>query len=91
MNRLLHSLRPETVREWVLLLLLALIVFFFGTQIDNYYTSRTFNRISVGAAIIAVVAIGQTLVVLTRNIDLSVGSIVGFTALLCRYAACGQQ
>ena len=26
------------------------------------------------------VAVGQTLVVLTRNIDLSVGSIVGFTA-----------
>jgi rhamnose transport system permease protein len=30
--------------------------------------------------IILVVAVGQTLVVLTRNIDLSVGSIVGFTA-----------
>jgi rhamnose transport system permease protein len=34
----------------------------------------------VRVAIIAVIAIGQTLVVLTRNIDLSVGSIVGFTA-----------
>ena len=31
-------------------------------------------------AILAVVAVGQTLVVVMRNIDLSVGSIVGFTA-----------
>ena len=35
---------------------------------------------SASVAILAILAIGQTLVVLTRNIDLSVGSIVGFTA-----------
>ena len=52
----------------------------FGSLIDNYYTFRTFNRIASSVAIITVVAVGQTLVVLTRNIDLSVGSIVGFTA-----------
>ena len=49
-------------------------------MIDNYYSFRTFNRIASSVAIITVVAVGQTLVVLTRNIDLSVGSIVGFTA-----------
>ena len=53
---------------------------FFGSFIDNYYSFRTFNRIASSVAIITVVAVGQTLVVLTRNIDLSVGSIVGFTA-----------
>jgi rhamnose transport system permease protein len=31
-------------------------------------------------AVVAIVAVGQTLVILTRNIDLSVGSVVGFTA-----------
>ncbi len=41
---------------------------------------RTFNRIASSVSIITVVAVGQTLVVLTRNIDLSVGSIVGCTA-----------
>jgi rhamnose transport system permease protein len=48
--------------------------------IDNYYSFRTFNRIASSVAIITVLGVGQTLVVLTRNIDLSVGSIVGFTA-----------
>jgi len=55
-------------------------VFFFSSQIDNYLTARTFNRVATSAAILVVIAVGQTLVVLTRNIDLSVGSIVGFTA-----------
>jgi len=80
MNSLMRRFRPEQIREMVLLLLIILVIIFFGTQIDNYYNARFFNRVSTSVAIIAVIAVGQTLVVLTRNIDLSVGSIVGFTA-----------
>ncbi len=80
MNSLIRRFRPEQIRELVLVLLIILALFFFGTQIDNYYSARFFNRISTSVAIIAVIAVGQTLVVLTRNIDLSVGSVVGFTA-----------
>jgi rhamnose transport system permease protein len=80
MNWLQQRVRPEQIRELSLLLLIIAAVIFFGSMIDSYYTSRTFNRIASSVAIIAVVAVGQTLVVLTRNIDLSVGSIVGFTA-----------
>ena len=80
MNWLLRRFRPEQVRELILVLLIIVAMLIFGTQIDNYFSARFFNRIATSAAIIAVVATGQTLVVLTRNIDLSVGSIVGFTA-----------
>ncbi len=73
-------LRPEQIRELSLLLLIVAAVLFFGSQIDNYFSGRTFNRVAASAAILIVIAVGQTLVVLTRNIDLSVGSIVGFTA-----------
>jgi rhamnose transport system permease protein len=79
-SKLLRRLRPEQIRELVLVLIILLTILFFGTQIENYYNARFFNRISTSVSIIAVVAVGQTLVVLTRNIDLSVGSIVGFTA-----------
>jgi rhamnose transport system permease protein len=77
---LIRRFRPEQIREAVLVLLIILVVIFFGTQIDNYFNPRFFNRVSTSVAIVAIVAVGQTLVVLTRNIDLSVGSIVGFTA-----------
>ena len=80
MNALKQYIRPEQIRELSLVLLIILAIIFFGSQIEDYYSPRTFNRITTSIAILVVVAVGQTLVVLTRNIDLSVGSIVGFTA-----------
>jgi rhamnose transport system permease protein len=75
-----RHVRPEQIRELSLLLLIIAAILVFGSLIEGYYTSRTFNRIASSVAIITVVAAGQTLVVLTRSIDLSVGSIVGCTA-----------
>ncbi len=80
MDRIKKLIRPEQIRELSLLVIIVLVVLLFGSQIDNYYSFRTFSRISSSVMIIAIVAVGQTLVLLTRNYDLSVGSIVGFTA-----------
>ena len=80
MNRLMRRFQPEQLREFVLLILILLMMFFFSTQIQNYFSPRFFNRVSTSVAIVAVLAVAQTLVVLTANIDLSIGSIVGFTA-----------
>ncbi len=73
---------PQHIRILALVIVLILVVLFFGSQIDNYYSARLFNRVSTSVAIIAVIAVGQVLVVLTRNIDLSVGSIVGLSAYI---------
>jgi rhamnose transport system permease protein len=80
MNWVRRHVRPEQIRELSLFMLIIIAVLVFGSLIDGYYSFRTFNRIASSVAIITVVAVGQTLVVLTRNIDLSVGSIAGFTA-----------
>jgi rhamnose transport system permease protein len=80
MNRLQRYFRPEQIRELSLVFLIVVMFIFFGTQIEGYSGVLIFNRISTDVAIIAVVAVGETLVLLTRNYDLSVGSIVGFTA-----------
>lgn len=80
MRKLRRFARVQQLREVSLLLILVAVIYFFGREIENYYTDRTYNRIASHVALIAVVAVGQTLVVLTRNVDLSVGSIVGFTA-----------
>jgi rhamnose transport system permease protein len=80
MERLKRSFRPEQLRELSLVFLILLIFLFFGAQIEGYFSPRTFNRVTSDVAIIAVVAMGETLVLLTRNFDLSVGSIVGLTA-----------
>lgn len=80
MERLRRYFRPEQLRELSLVFLIALIFLFFGTQIEGYFSPRIFNRVTSDVAIIAVVAFGETLVLLTRNFDLSVGSAVGLTA-----------
>ena len=80
MKTLVSRFRPEQIRVLFLLVLIALVVVFFSIQIPSYFNARFFNRESTSVAVIAVVAVGQTLVFLTRNFDLSVGSIVGFTA-----------
>jgi rhamnose transport system permease protein len=86
-DSLLRRLRPSQVREVITVLIIIGIVIFFSTQIDNYLTGRTFNRVSTEFPIIAVVAVGQLFVVLTRNLDLSVGSQVALVAWSTGYIA----
>jgi rhamnose transport system permease protein len=80
MDTIRRYFRPEQLREFSLVFLIVAIFLFFGSQIQGYFSPRIFNRVASDVAIIAVVAIGETLVLLTRNYDLSVGSIVGMTA-----------
>jgi rhamnose transport system permease protein len=68
------------LRLLVLLGVFALTLLFFSGVIDNYLSARLFNRISTSVAIVALIGVGQAFVVLTRNIDLSVGSVVGCVA-----------
>lgn len=77
---LLSRLSPAALRILALLVVLAIVILFFASQIEGYLNGRLFNRISSSVAIMALIATGQTLVILTRNIDLSVGSVVGFSA-----------
>ena len=60
--------------------LLVCIVDLLGASADNFLTVGNWQDIATDVAMVAVVAVGETMVVLTRNIDLSVGSIVGVSA-----------
>jgi len=68
------------VRELGLLIALLLIVLIVSVQVPRFLTVSNIEQILLSVAILAIVAVGETLVVLTRNVDLSVGAIVGFTA-----------
>jgi rhamnose transport system permease protein len=70
------------VRELGLFVALLLIVVIVSVQVPQFLTVSNIEQILLSVAILAIVAVGETLVVLTRNVDLSVGSIVGFTAFV---------
>src|SRR5438552_10275353 len=73
------------VRELGLLIVLLLIILIVGIQAPRFLSIDNFEQILLSIAILAIVAVGETLVVLTRNVDLSVGSMVGITAFVTAY------
>lgn len=86
MKTLVSRFRPEQIRTLFLLVLMAIVVIFFSIQIPGYFNARFIVRESTSVVVVAVLAIGQTLVFLTRNFDLSIGSVCGLTAYIL-----GQQ
>ena len=70
-------LRPERVKEFVLLGIIAVSVIVFGVIVEGYLSGRFFNRVTASVVIVALVAAGQALVIISRNIDLSVGAVAG--------------
>jgi rhamnose transport system permease protein len=68
------------VRELGIGVALLVCIIVFSLRADNFLTVGNWQDIATDVAMVAVVAIGETMVVLTRNIDLSVGSIVGLSA-----------
>jgi D-xylose transport system permease protein len=63
----------------------ALLIIWIGFDILTgglFLTPRNLWNLSVQTASVAVMATGMVLVIVTRNIDLSVGSILGFTGMI---------
>jgi rhamnose transport system permease protein len=79
------------LRELGIFLALGVAVVYFAVRADNFMTVGNWQDIANDVALVAVLAVGQTMVVLTRNIDLSVGSIVGLTAYICSDTLAGNH
>src|SRR4051794_2351975 len=73
------------VREFGLIVALLVIVIIVRARVDRFTSINNIKAILVSIAILAILAVGQTLVVLTRNVDLSVASQVGMVAYLSGY------
>jgi rhamnose transport system permease protein len=72
--------RLASARDAGLLVALAVVVLVVTVQQPTFLSAGNLRDMLSAVAILAVLAAGQTLVVLTRNIDLSVGAVLGLTA-----------
>ena len=63
-------------------IVLALVLVVGATTIDNhlFLSATSVQQLLSGASIIALLAIGETAVIVTRNVDLSIGSVLGISA-----------
>lgn len=74
--------RVVRFRELGLVLALALLIGGTGIAEPRFVQIGSLRDLALNVSIIAIVAIGETLVIVTRNIDLSVGSTLALAAFL---------
>ncbi|WP_433532270.1 ABC transporter permease [Micromonospora sp. CA-263727] len=76
--RLAHRL--FVVRELgILLALVLLVAVTFGVN-QRFLSAQNIKDLLLSSTILAILAVGQAIVIITRNVDLSVGSILGLSA-----------
>ncbi len=88
-SKLLQSLDIDTRLLGMLGLLVVIWILFHILSGGTFLTPRNLWNLSVQTASVAVMATGMVLVIVTRNIDLSVGAIVGVVGMLIAIAQTG--
>ena len=77
-----HAIAELLVRFREFGIVLALLIVVGATTIDNhrFLSATNVQQLLSSASIIALLAIGETIVIITRNVDLSIGSVLGISA-----------
>lgn len=75
------------VEENFILASLILLILFFGVVSDNFFSLITLTTILNQLPALTTVTVGMTLVLIVAGIDLSVGSVLGFSAAVVGVAA----
>jgi rhamnose transport system permease protein len=70
------------VREVVLILALLLICALVALRAPRFLNATNLNQVILSATLVCIVAVGQALVIIARQIDLSVGAIVAMSAFV---------
>ena len=71
-------------REFSVISVLALLCvgMLFTSQRANFYSARNVQQIMLNVSLLSIFAIGETIVIITGGIDLSLGSLIAFTGML---------
>jgi len=77
--RLARALRAREAGTLALVLLVFLVT---TLKNHNFASSGSVQQLLVGASLVALLAVGETMVLVTRNVDLSVGSTLGLCAFV---------
>jgi rhamnose transport system permease protein len=72
---------PDVPREAGLVGFVAVLVACLAVSSGAFLTTRNLNAVFLDIAIVTVLALGLLLVILTRNLDLSLGSVLGLSAV----------
>ncbi len=71
------------VREWSIVLLFFAYLLLVTAINSSFFSAASFSLLIKASVILLLMAVGQSFVLLTANIDVSVGSIMGLSAAVC--------
>lgn len=74
--------RVLRIRELGIVAALALLIGVTAIIEPRFIQTSSLRNLALNASILAILAVGQTLVIVTRNVDLSTGSVLGLSAFL---------
>jgi ribose/xylose/arabinose/galactoside ABC-type transport system permease subunit len=77
---------PSFWANWAVVVALIALIGVFTTLSDVFLTPGNIDAILVASAILIVVTVGQTYVIVTAGIDLSIGSVVTLASVVLGYA-----
>lgn len=69
-------------REMPVFIAIAVVILMTGIAKPTFFSTTGVVDILLGVSIVAILAVGQTFVIVMRHIDLSVGSLIGFTSFV---------
>ncbi len=69
-------------REMPVFAAIVIVVLITGVVKPSFFSATGVIDILLGVSIVAILAVGQTFVIVMRHIDLSVGSLIGFTSFV---------
>ncbi|MEA2284353.1 MAG: rhamnose transport system permease protein, partial [Solirubrobacteraceae bacterium] len=70
------------VRELGIVVALVILIGVTAAMEPRFIQADSLRNLALNASIFAILAAGQTLVIITRNVDLSVGSVLGLAAFM---------
>ena len=81
-------LRQVDIDNRMLAMIAALLVIWVVLNIMTdgiFFTARNMYNLAVQSSVVGIMATGMVLVIVSRHIDLSVGSVLGFTGMVIAY------
>jgi D-xylose transport system permease protein len=87
-SALAQFLRQADIDNRMLAMLISLLVIWITLDIMTdgiFFTARNMYNLAVQSSVVGIMATGMVLVIVSRHIDLSVGSLLGFTGMLIAY------
>ena len=87
-HALSQFLRQADINNRMLAMIIALLVIWVILNILTdgiFFTARNMYNLAVQSSVVGIMATGMVLVIVCRHIDLSVGSVLGFTGMVIAY------